>query len=68
MWKSIHPSQAAAWQPPSCGKQQAGERALQPHAQPFPPPGPHHDIFHRKGRVIPDLPPPGKDKLETLEP
>lgn len=36
VWRSAHPSQAAAaWQSPSSGEQQAGPRALQPHTLPF---------------------------------
>lgn len=73
VWRSLHSSQAAAWQSPRFGKQQAVQRALQPHACPFQlnsshPPDPDCDIFRRKGRAIPNLPPPGKDKLEILEP
>lgn len=33
--RSAHPPQAAAWQCPSSGKQQAVPRALQPHTLPF---------------------------------
>lgn len=40
---------------------------LFPSKSTLPTPGPDCDIFRRKGNVVTNLPPPGKDKLEILE-